>query len=183
METDEKLRYPIGRFKVPQPITAALLGTAIATISDFPEKLKSVTANLNDVQLDTPYRSGGWTIRQVVHHCADSHINSWVRFKLALTEKNPVIFPYREDLWAILHDSKMPILPSILILEGLHSRWSELLNTLSETDLAKGYIHPEQGKLIPLSEAILAYAWHCEHHLAHITTLFDKTKADLAKPN
>jgi hypothetical protein len=183
MEGIDSLRFPIGRFKQPPFISSKHILEAISTIADFPNKLKSVTANLTDAQLDTPYRIGGWTIRQVVHHCADSHINSLVRFKLALTENNPVITPYREELWAELPDSLMPIDSSIFILEGLHSRWTLLLQSLSESDLAKGYVHPEQGKLIRLDIAILAYAWHCEHHLAHITNSLDRTKADLLKPN
>ncbi|MFZ9846607.1 MAG: YfiT family bacillithiol transferase, partial [Flavobacteriales bacterium] len=120
----------------------------------------------------TPYREMGWTIRQVVHHCADSHMNSLTRFKLTLTEDKPVVKPYWEDRWAELVDSKsMPISPSVQMLEGIHARWTVLLNSLSEQDLVKSFIHPEHGKEFRVDENIGVYAWHCNHHLAHITEL------------
>lgn len=167
----EELKYPIGIYSKPQEITQELLSEYILAISTFPKTLKNEVHNLTDVQLDTPYRPGGWTIRQVVHHCADSHMNSLIRFKLALTEDNPTIKPYFEDRWAELADSKsMPIAPALKLLEGLHERWSVLLTHLSKADLARTFIHPESGKQIQLDENIGLYAWHCKHHLAHITT-------------
>ena len=178
MEEMDSLRFPIGRFTLPSPITPQHIHQAISIIDDFPKKLKSVTANLTEEHLDLPYRAGGWSVRQVVHHCADSHMNSLIRFKLALTENTPEIVPYREDLWAKLPDSMMPVLPSILILEGLHSRWALLLKSMTVSDLGKGYLHSEQGRVIRLDEAILSYAWHCEHHLAHVTTLLDRIRVE-----
>ncbi|MBC7390699.1 MAG: putative metal-dependent hydrolase, partial [Opitutaceae bacterium] len=127
---------------------------------------------LTDSQLDTSYRPEGWTIRQVVNHCADSHMNSLVRFKLALTEDKPIIKPYYEERWAELSDSKsMPVIPAIQMLHGIHSRWTILLKSLSDNDIKKTFIHPEHGKEFSIEENIGVYAWHCNHHLAHITTL------------
>jgi hypothetical protein len=168
----EKLRFPIGKYTAPESYTNDILSNYINTISDFPEAIKKETAYLSDDQLDTPYRPGGWTIRQVVHHCADSHINSYTRFKLALTEDTPVIKPYQEDKWAELEDGRiLPVIHSLNILEGLHFRWVILLKSLSYEDLKKTFIHPEGNRKIELVENISIYAWHCNHHLAHITEL------------
>lgn len=168
----EQLKYPIGKFERPKIITTDILAKWISDIAAFPAKLKNEVNHMTGEQLDTPYRPDGWTVRQVVHHCADSHINSFTRFKLALTEDNPTIKPYWEDRWAELLDGKtMPIAPSLMLLEGLHSRWVGLLNSLSEHDLGKKFINPEHGREIQLDETVGIYAWHCEHHLAHITAL------------
>ena len=168
----EALKYPIGKFKKPENITNEILTSWKNDIATFPLRLKKEVDNLSDNQLDTPYRPDGWTIRQVVHHCADSHINSFIRFKLALTENNPTIKPYYEERWAELTDSKyFPIEPSLKILEGIHYRWSELLDKLTNEDLEKTFTHPEHNKTFNLLENIGVYAWHCNHHLAHITTL------------
>jgi hypothetical protein len=168
----DKLKFPIGEFEKPKTITKGILTNWISTISEFPERLKNEVSNLTDVQLDTPYRSDGWTIRQVVHHCADSHMNSLIRFKLSLTEDCPTIKPYFEDRWAELVDSKtLPVASSLKILEGLHMRWTTLLNSLTDQQLKRTFIHPEHGRHFMLDETIGVYAWHCNHHLAHITTL------------
>ena len=168
----EKLKFPIGVFVKPEVISAENLEHWISDIETFPSRLRSVIANLYSPQLDTVYRPGGWTIRQVVHHCADSHMNSLQRFKLALTEEKPTIKPYWEDLWAELEDSKtMSVEPSLLLLEGLHARWALLLRSLKAEDFERTFIHPEHGKEFRLDENIGVYAWHCNHHLAHITTL------------
>lgn len=167
----EKLRFPIGHFVKPEEYTEEIISSFITTIASFPEKLKVEVAHLNEEQLNTPYRDGGWTIRQVVHHCADSHMNSLIRFKLALTEETPIIKPYFENLWANLADSQMPIEPSLLLLEGLHQRWSILLESLAKEELEKSFIHPEHHIAFQLKETIGLYAWHCDHHLAHITEL------------
>lgn len=167
----ESLKYPIGRFKRPTEFTNEQIDAWIKVIEDFPSALKNEVENLNDAQLDTPYRPGGWTLRQLVHHCADSHINSYTRLKLALTEENPAIKPYKEDLWAELHDSDLPIASSLKILEGLHHRWCILLHSLTERDLEKTFYHPETEKQTTLKTYIALYAWHCTHHLAHITQL------------
>ena len=166
------LKYPIGTFIKPEILDEPAISACIETIETFPKKLRQEVDHLTDTQLDTPYRLGGWTIRQVVHHCADSHMNSFIRFKLALTEDTPTIKPYYEDRWAELVDAKaMDIAPSLILLEGLHIRWSTLLKALTPTELKQVFIHPEHGKGIELDEAITLYAWHCNHHLAHIITL------------
>lgn len=165
---DAHLRYPIGTFKTPDSIQPADLARWIATIADFPRALRKLVSPLTEQQLDTAYRIGGWTVRQVVHHCADSHLNAYVRFKLALTEDNPVIKPYEEARWAELPDSRLPIGASLSLLDGLHERWSMLLSGLDGTQLQRTYTHPEHGKAFPLDEAIGMYAWHCAHHLAHV---------------
>ena len=168
----EKLKYPIGKFEKPSIITKEIITNWISAIEIFPSKLKKEVLKLSDLQQDTPYRENGWTIRQVIHHCADSHINSFIRFKLAITEDQPTIKPYFEDKWAELIDSKnMPIAPSLKILEGIHQRWTILLNNLTEEQLSKAFIHPESQKHIRLDENIGIYAWHGNHHLAHITEI------------
>ncbi|MFA9194624.1 YfiT family bacillithiol transferase [Flavobacterium sp. FBOR7N2.3] len=168
--TLEQLKYPIGQFESPAKITKDILSQWIAAISSFPTRLKNEVNHLTNEQLDTPYRANGWTIRQVIHHCADSHMNSLTRFKLALTEDQPTIKPYYEERWAELLDSKnMPIAPSLKILEGIHERWTVLLNHLTEEQNGRIFIHPEHGKTFRLDENIGVYAWHCKHHLAHIT--------------
>lgn len=168
----EQLKFPIGKFQKPENFTKEFLENCIATIENFPENLKKEVEYLSENQLDTTYRKNGWTIRQVVHHCADSHINSIIRFKLALTEEKPTIRPYFEDRFAELVDSKnFPIEASLLMLEGTHKRWTALLKSLSEEDLQKTFIHPEHNKAFTLQENIAIYSWHCNHHLAHITSL------------
>ncbi len=166
------LKFPIGKFQKPAELTKEILNGFIKDIETFPVRLRKEVGSLNDAQLDTPYRPDGWTIRQVVHHCADSHMNSLIRFKLALTEDKPTIKPYYEERWAELADSKtMPISPSLNLLEGLHARWTVLLNSLTEKELQKSFIHPEHGKEFRLDENLGIYAWHCNHHLVHITSL------------
>jgi hypothetical protein len=168
----ESLRYPIGPYERPTVITAEVLEQYINIIETFPSDMVREVSHLNDEQLNTPYRDGGWTIRQVVHHCADSHMNSLIRFKLALTEDEPTIKPYQEDLWAELPDGKeLSISHSISLLEGLHARWAFLLKSLNSAHLKRTFIHPESKKVYTLDENIGLYAWHCQHHLAHITTL------------
>ena len=169
--TDD-LKYPIGAFTEPTSISEATLQAWINDIAAFPERLSIAVEGLSAEQLDTSYRPGGWTVRQVVHHCADSHMNSWIRFKLALTEDKPVIKPYMEDLWAELPDSKvMDINPSLALLQALHTKWVFLLRSLSEKNLQQGYVHPQLGREYRLDLAIALYAWHCNHHLAHILSL------------
>jgi len=168
----DHLKYPIGTYQKPTAFSKPVLESSIQDIESFPRRLKDAVATLSDAQLDTPYREGGWTLRQVVHHCADSHMNSLIRFKLALTENVPTIKPYFEDRWAELADTKaFPIASSLLLLEGLHARWAHLLRSLSETDLQREFLHPEHVRTLRLDETIGLYAWHCNHHLAHITGL------------
>ena len=162
------LRYPVGRFKAPTEITSAQRQEWIAEIQALPGKLRDTIEPLRDAQLDTPYRPGGWTVRQVVHHLADSHLNSYVRFRLALTEDNPTIKPYAEAKWAELPDAKTaPAAVSLELLEGLHERWVLLLRAMSDADFARKLTHPESGEM-RLDRMLALYAWHCRHHLAHI---------------
>ena len=168
--TLEQLKFPIGKFEKPTTITKDDLLNWISEISTFPSRLKNEVNHLTNQQLNTQYRPEGWTIRQVVHHCADSHMNSLIRLKLTLTEDQPTVKPYYEERWAELADSKnMPIEPSLKMIEGIHERWTVLLNNLSESDYSKIFIHPEHGKAFRIDENIGMYAWHCNHHLAHIT--------------
>lgn len=166
------LKYPIGKFQKPHNISFDDIKGAIEEIKNFPKFLESTIKVLSDEQLDTNYRPGGWTVRQVVHHCADSHMNAFIRFKLALTEENPTIKPYDEAAWANLDDSKLPIEISLGILKNIHFKWGVILGQMTESDFAKTYFHPESQKSVPLNEVTLMYCWHGKHHLGHIQALF-----------
>ncbi|MFL0352441.1 YfiT family bacillithiol transferase [Xanthomarina sp. GH4-25] len=171
----EQLKYPIGSFKCPKNITEKNLGSWIATLEQFPARLEDLVSNLSDAQLDTPYRQDGWTVRQVVHHLADSHHHSYIRFKWALTEETPVIKYYYEALWAELDDAKTaPINLSINHLKAVHAKLVYLLKGLDETNLNKSFIHPEHDEEIVLKKNIGIYAWHCNHHFAHIEHLIKR---------
>ncbi|OLE86253.1 MAG: metal-dependent hydrolase [Acidobacteria bacterium 13_1_20CM_2_60_10] len=164
-------RYPIGKYTPPQEATPALRQQAIDSIAATPAKLKAALSGLNDAQLDTPYRDGGWTVRQVVHHVPDSHLNAYVRFRLALTENQPTIKPYEEARWAELADAKSaPVAVSLALLEPLHDRWVRLLRSLTAADFARTFVHPEHG-VRTLDWMLFLYAWHGRHHTAHITEL------------
>lgn len=168
----EQLRYPIGKWNRPEHFDPSALPAQINILRNFSAKLAAAVAALDDKQLDTPYRPEGWTVRQVVHHCGDSHANALIRFKLALTEELPTIKPYLEDRWAELADGKsIPVQPSLLLLEGLHARWTVLLQSLEEPQWQRGFIHPEHGRELKLFQVLSLYAWHCDHHLAHIIEL------------
>ncbi|MDR7209840.1 YfiT family bacillithiol transferase [Flavobacterium piscis] len=168
----EKLKYPIGKFKTPTEYTSEYISNKIKEIESFPERLNTATIHLTDEQLNTPYRPGGWTVRQVIHHCAESHMNCYIRIKWALTEDNPVIKAYDETLWSDLPDGlKMPIQPTLTLLEGLHYKLGYIMRNLSESDLEKSFIHPENNSENKIKQIIGTYAWHGNHHLAHITTL------------
>ncbi|WP_405572787.1 YfiT family bacillithiol transferase [Winogradskyella sp. Asnod2-B02-A] len=163
-----QLKFPIGEFITPKNITTELLKDWIISIEKFPQSLISITQNLNEKELNYQYRPNGWTIKQVVHHCADSHINSLLRFKLALTEDTPMIKPYFEDRFAELKDYSEPIDTSISILVGVHKKLEILLKKLNKEDLKLQFIHPEHGKYFSIEQTIGTYAWHSNHHLAHI---------------
>jgi hypothetical protein len=165
----EDLRYPVGKYSRPTEINQKLVTEWISNIEQFPESVKLAVKGLGEEQLDWRYRPDGWTIRQTIHHCADSHINSLVRFKLTLTEDEPTVKGYHEDKWAELPDSnKAPIDWSISLLDGLHKRWVFLLKSLKEDDWSKVFVHPEHGRKISIGENMALYSWHCIHHLAHI---------------
>jgi DinB family protein len=165
------VRYPVGRYQAPEVISAAQRSLWIRQIETLPTRLRETVSGWSDAQLDTPYRPGGWTVRQVVHHLPDSHLNSYTRFRLALTEDSPVIKPYDEAAWAELPDAKTAsIAPSLALLEGLHARWTALLRSLDEAAFARTFRHPELGE-IRLDWTLGLYDWHCRHHLGHITGL------------
>ncbi|WP_107838524.1 YfiT family bacillithiol transferase [Metasolibacillus meyeri] len=160
-------RYPIGEFQCPQSISTQQITDWIEQIEALPQQLNKLTAQLTDAELTYRYRENGWTVRQLIHHIADSHMNSYIRFKLALTENEPTIKPYAEDKWAELPDSALPIDISLTCLEALHRRWTVLLESLSNRQLKRSFHHPDTGTM-PLEQCIGLYAWHGAHHLAHI---------------
>lgn len=164
------MKYPIGTFQFDGEITNRVTNDWIKEIEDLPRLLRAAVKELNNEQLDTAYRSGGWTVRQVIHHLADSHMNAYVRFRLALTEVNPVIKTYDETKWAELSDYELPIDISLSLLEALHVRWTNLLRSLTPADMEKTFIHPDSGE-VSVGKNIGIYAWHGRHHLAHITSL------------
>lgn len=163
-------RYPVGQFTPPDSITSEDRGDAILTISEMPEQLREATRSLSEEQLDTPYREGGWTVRQVVHHLADSHMAAFHRLRCALTEDRPEIQGYNEAAFAELPDHKMPIEWSLDLLEGVHARWVVLLNSMTDKQWSRTWNHSEHG-VRRLDVVTLMYAWHCRHHVAHITHL------------
>ncbi|MEP7353817.1 MAG: YfiT family bacillithiol transferase [Acidobacteriota bacterium] len=161
------LRYPIDRFTMPAITTPEERAVWIRNIAELPMQLRQVVEGLTESQLDTPYRPDGWTIRQVVHHLADSHMNAFIRLKLALTEHQPVVKTYDEARWAELTDSThYPVEPSLTLLDALHQRFADLLRSLSEEDLARTFSHPEWG-LVRMDQQVALYSWHGRHHVAH----------------
>lgn len=167
------MKYPIGTFQFDGEMTSNVTEQWINEIEELPTLLREAVKDLNNDLLDTPYRSGGWTVRQVIHHLADSHMNAYIRFKLALTEENPVIKPYNETNWAELSDYKLPIDISLTLLETLHKRWTNLLRSLTPADMKKTFIHPDSGE-VSVGKNIGIYAWHGRHHLAHINSLSNR---------
>lgn len=166
-------RYPVGRFQRPETITPHDRMAAIATLAEMPARLTAALDGLGRNQLDTPYREGGWTVRQLVHHIADSHMIAVARIRLALTEEWPTIFPYKEKEWAMLRDSAAPVGWSVALLEHLHARWVMLLESLEDEQWQRGYKHPERGPMT-IELATLMYGWHARHHVAHITRLRER---------
>lgn len=168
------LRYPVGKFRRPAEWSDADRAAAIETIAALPSQMAAAVAGLNDAQLDTPYRPDGWTVRQVVHHVADSHLNAYVRMRLAMTEDSPTIKPYDQDQWAQLADARsMEVGVSVRLLEALHARWVLLLRSLAPADFARPFLHPESGAQT-IDTMVALYAWHSRHHLAHITSLRER---------
>jgi hypothetical protein len=170
-KTADDLRYPIGRFQAVMPVTSELRAASIEAIGSAPPRFREAVAGLNDEQLDTPYRPDGWTVRQVVHHLADSHLNAFVRLKLALTEEIPTIRPYDENAWARLPDAGFAVGPSLDLLEALHARWAGLYRSLSASDFGRAFLHPELGAQLTVDWQLQQYTWHSHHHLAHVTEL------------
>lgn len=175
MQDLEKLKYPIGKYIPPTPITNDHIQLWINDLADLPTSIEKATADLNHAQLETPYRPGGWTVRQVVHHLADSHINAYTRFRLAMTENNPTVRPYYEDRWANLADAKSAdIKLSITILKAVHERLVVFLKDLTYTDFSRTYFHPEMQKEFTLGFLLGNYAWHGKHHLVHIQSTLSR---------
>ena len=169
MTTDD-LRYPIGTFAA-VPATPEIRRAAIDDIAALPQRLREAVARLSDAQLDTPYRPGGWTVRQLVHHVADSHMNGFIRVKLALTEENPTIKPYDEKTWASLADTQLPVGVSLDILDNVHARWDAVNRGLTPEQFQRTFYHPELDKSLTLDAQVQLYAWHSKHHVAHVTGL------------
>lgn len=168
----EKLKFPIGHFSPPETIDEDVLNNYISDFEKLPGKLRGLISNLSEEQLNTPYRPKGWTVKQVIHHIADSHMNAYIRFKLALTEDTPSIKPYYEDKWAELGDYKnTPVDVSLDLINSLHMRWVNLMRSMSKKDFEKSYFHPELAKEYSLDEVAGMYSWHCNHHYAHIEEL------------
>lgn len=166
------LRYPVGKFAMPAAWTPADVPGWRKELAELPISLRAAVNGLNNTQLDTPYRDGGWTVRQTVHHVADSHMNAYCRFRLALTEDSPTIKPYLEGKWAELPDARtLPIAPSLEILDGVHTRLLTLIDSMTPDQWQRGFVHPEHGRTMTLWQTAALYAWHSRHHVAHINTL------------
>lgn len=172
--TDEEMRYPVGKFVQPVSYIVEDKRKWISELRNLPGKVRNAIMPLNDRQLDTPYRTGGWTLRQVVHHLADSHMNSLMRFKLALTEDNPAIKPYEEGDWALLPDYRLPVESSIRMLEGIHMHMVTLFESFTEDEWDRTFVHPASGDTVALKKGLALYAWHSRHHLAHLTETIKK---------
>ncbi len=170
----EELKYPIGDFRDPGTVSAEMRAGYIQSIKDLPNLLEAALSGLTEGQMDAEYRPGGWSVRQVVHHVADSHLNAYCRFKLALTEDSPTIKPYDEAAWADLADSEMDVTISLDLIRSLHTRFARLLDSMSDEQYERELKHPETGTWT-LSKMLALYAWHSRHHTAHITSLRDRT--------
>jgi hypothetical protein len=171
--TTADLRYPIGEFKMPAPITQATRSDAIDAIAALPAAMRAAVRGLSEPQLDTPYRPGGWTVRQVVHHVPDSHVNAYIRLKLALTENNPTIKPYDQNAFAELPDQRLPVDVSLSMMDALHTRWTTVLRSLAPDQFTRSLVHPEIGP-ITVDYLVHHYSWHSRHHVAHVTALRER---------
>jgi hypothetical protein len=172
---NDDIRYPTGKWIRQPSIDAKTCAEMIQEIAAAPSALAAAVKDLTDAQLDTPYRPGGWTPRQIVHHIADSHMNAYVRFKLALTETEPLVKPYDEKAWANLPDSELPIDISLTLIDSLHERWTVILGGMKPADFARKLKHPELG-IVDLDRYVALYAWHGKHHVAHITGLRERER-------
>lgn len=172
--TDDSHRYPVGRFTMPGTLTPAHRTAAIEVLAAFPAQFRAAVHGLDAAQLDTPYRDGGWTVRQVVHHVPESHMHAYCRLKFALTEDNPTIKPYEEAVWADLPDARLlPVSVSLLLLQALHERWVALLRALPHESFARTLQHPQNGAM-KIDDLLTTYSWHGRHHTAHVTALRDR---------
>jgi len=177
------LSYPVGKFQYSGPLSTEERNRLIAEISAAPAAFRAAVTGLNPKQLDTPYRPGGWTVRQVVHHVPDSHMNAFIRFKLGLTQDQPTINPYDQDQWAALADAQhTPIEASLALLDAVHQRWVILLRSLDPADFERAVNHPEHSSPLTLDKIVALYAWHGRHHTAHVTGLRDRMGWKAAKP-
>jgi uncharacterized damage-inducible protein DinB len=167
-------RYPIGKFSYSGSLDHSQKQKCLDDIEQTPARFSAAVRGLSDSQLDTPYRDGGWTVRQVAHHIPESHMNAYIRFKLALTEDDPTIKPYMEDRWAELPDARRdPIAPSLALLDSLHQRWVSVLKNMTDAEWKRTFRHPDLGSM-PLEKSLALYAWHGRHHVAHVTSLRQK---------
>jgi hypothetical protein len=173
-DQDEALRYPVGKLQAKESYSAEEIRTLINTIESLPAQVETLAATLSGKQLDTPYRPGGWTARQVIHHLADSHMNAYIRLKWTLTEATPTIKAYDEKAWAETPEVKGDPQVSIALLKTLHAKWATLLHQLTAQDLKKQFLHPETGKHVLIERQIATYAWHGEHHLGHLRIVAGK---------
>ncbi len=169
----DDLRYPVGRFDITTPLTDGMRAPAIDALAALPAQMRAAVDRLSPAQLDTPYRPGGWTVRQLVHHVADSHMNGFIRLKLGMTEDTPTIKPYDQDAWAALADARLPIDISLGLLDGIHARWTAVWRSLEPSAFARTFTHPDLGTLT-LDRQLQLYAWHSRHHVAHITALRER---------
>ena len=174
MNNDDALRYPIGKLAAQDSYTSAEIKLNISRIESLPAKVEEIAKSLSTKQLETPYREGGWTAKQVIHHISDSHLNAFIRTKWTLTEETPLIKAYEEKDWALTPETKFDPAISIALLKALHTKWTALLNTLSADDLQKAFVHPETKKEVKLERQIALYAWHGEHHLGHLKIIASK---------
>ena len=174
MSSDEHLRYPTGRFSSQESYTPEEVSRNIARIESAPDKIEALAKTLTTQQLDTPYREGGWTARQVLHHIADSHMNAFIRIKWTLTEDTPTIKAYDEKLWALTGETTNDPSLSITLLKALHKKWVVLLKSLKPEQLTRTFIHPESKKSVRIDQAIATYAWHGEHHLGHLKIIAEQ---------
>jgi hypothetical protein len=176
MEASEALRYPIGKHTMPSSVTDQHRRRWIDEIAATPAALRAAVAGLSEAQLDTPYRPGGWTVRQVAHHIPDSHIHAYCRTKYALTEDQPTIKPYDENAWSKLVDARGPLAPSLAMIDGVHARWVAVLKALQPADFPRQCTHPEFGRTFTVDELMALYSWHGRHHVAHITSLRERSR-------
>lgn len=167
------LSFPIGRFEREAPISADMRAAAVRELAELPGHLRAAVSGLDDSRLETPYRPGGWTVRQLVHHVGDSHMNGFIRMKLALTEDTPTIKPYDQDAWSTLPDMRLPIEVSLSLLDAVHRRWATVAGALGAADFGRTFRHPDIG-LLTVDQHLQLYAWHSRHHVAHITRLRER---------